>query len=214
MPTNRSPYYFHHWLVQHYFGCAKDKYKTTKSRDVPGLRIELAGTVYRVESRAERLAICRQQLASVLGTYAMPDIIAQLLLDGAEKRPGFREHFYAVLDELLEPVSSQRGKDAFSQLLVFQQAVGLPLWGGVVRMSRELLGVALLVLARLEGPDVLAGRLADLYFTYGHSLAAHDEALVLRTPPETDVDVLLYEVGRAAKKKAAGVKNEAVNPVK
>lgn len=192
MATKRSPFFFHRWLVEQHFGCQKTAYTAKKTRHGPGVTVQLAGKFYRVETLAERYAICQEELSDTYAAFDVPPVLAVMLLDGAEMRPGFMERLAGELKANCEPSFAEARKATLDGMVALQEAMDLPLWTGVASLDLYLLAAALTTLAQLEGPEVLAQRLADLYFAHGHALAVHGEALVVRGHND-GVELLLFE---------------------
>lgn len=193
MPTKRSAYYYHHWLVQEHFGCAKADYKTIKTRNVPGLLIELRGKAYRVESLAERTAICQIQLANMFAALYLSRELAVLLLDGAENLPGFMDRVTAELEASGPPEFVQAQENALRNTLVLNKALDWDFWHGIAMNNPFVLAAGLVVLAKSEEGNAVVDRLANLCFAHGHALAEHEQSLVLTATVE-QVELLLYQV--------------------
>lgn len=192
MAAQKNPYRLHHQLIQHHFGCRRKDYTATKTQDRLGLGVVVNQQSYRVESWTERLQLCAEELSNLYAAFAVPVELAVQLLDGQETRPGFLDMVTEVLEKSGPRPAKRTPKESFALIGAFQKGLGMPLWIGMERFDRELLPASLVALNRLEGGDVIATRLVELYFANGHVLAAGPDALVLRATVE-ETELLLYE---------------------
>lgn len=168
--VNYARYKVHHQAVQQHFNCGPEAYESLVRHDGYGIQLRIGPKGYRVETLAERSAICQRQLLTLEEAHKIDMGVAVNVLEGDEKDPDCFHWLLYVLLGSGEQDALTAHKANLALGLGIHQMGCQDLWPALGQLDASLIAAALVAHASHErgsGQGTFAYKIANEYFAQG-----------------------------------------------